>query len=154
MDNIERAYNRFIDKRFPATNEQEISDLEKRIRVNFPEDYREYLLRYNGGYFSEPIITPVVEGCPQDRLTFMNGIRATHKSAELGRKEDLAIFNDNDPPQIVPIGYTLMGGLILLVTYPDPEEFGCVVLKKAFGESYGLATSIDKFFGLLREPDV
>jgi hypothetical protein len=154
MDNIEHAYIRFIKARFPATNEQEVSDLEKRIGVNFPEDYREYLLQFNGGYFNEPIITPVVEGCPQDRLTFMYGIRATRKSAELGQKADLAIFDDNDPPQIVPIGYTLMGGLILLVTYPDPEEFGCVVLKKAWGDSFGLATSIDEFFGLLREPNM
>jgi len=92
-----------------------------------------------------------MEECPLDRLAFMSGIGATHSVAELASEADLALFDDNDPPQILPIGYTLMGNLIFLVTHP--EDRGCIALKKAFSdEVYPLAEGIEEFFGLLREP--
>ena len=33
-----------------------------------------------------------------------------HWEAELGRPSDLALFDDNDPPKILPIGSTEMAG--------------------------------------------
>jgi hypothetical protein len=146
---IAEAYQLFCTERFPLPTEKDVRDLETRISVSFPADYRLFLLQYNGGFFNEPQITPPIPECPVDRLTFLSGIRATHRSAELGRPGDLAIFDDNDPPQVVPIGYTIMGNLILLVTHP--EGYGRILLR-TFDESFWLADGIEDFFELLRTP--
>lgn len=150
MSKIEEAYNKFCIERFPLPSVHEVSELETRIAVTFPDDYRRFLLAFNGGYFREPRILPPIKECPLDRLTFMHGIRATHPTSELGSDADLAIFDDNNPPEVVPVGYTMMGGLILLVTHP--EGFGEVLYKEPYGDFYFLADGIERFFGLLREP--
>jgi hypothetical protein len=64
MTTIEYAYNRFSTKRFPLPSETQLDELEQRIKVDFPDDYRRFVLDFNGGYFNEPEITPVGEGCP------------------------------------------------------------------------------------------
>lgn len=148
---IEWAYNRFCTERFPLPSEADVEELEQRISVNFPPEYRDFLLQYNGGYFSEPDIVPPPDAedeCPEDALTFLHGIRATHPYAELGHDSDLTLFEDNDPPQVVPVGYTLMGGLLLLIVHYD--GYGRIVLKKASGRSYWLADTINEFFELLQ----
>lgn len=151
MTTIEFAYRQFSRKRFPLPSEAKLRALEERIKVNFPGDYRQFLLNFNGGYFNEPEITPVGEGCPQDALTFLSGLGASHSEAELGEPGTLVLFDDNDPPKILPIGDTAMGGLIILDTAPG-EGRGTVYLKQAFGDFYYLAEGIEAFFGLLREP--
>ena len=147
---IEWAYQRFCRERFPLPTESNIADLEGRIGVSLPDDYREFILDFNGGYFTEPDIVPPSDECPTDCLTCMRGIGATFPGAELARPRDLALFDDNDPPQIVPVGYTMMGGLIILVTHPN--ERGRILYKEAFGGSYFLAHGIEEFFELLHEP--
>jgi hypothetical protein len=153
MSRIEHAYRRFAIERFPLPSEEQIAAIERRLGVELPDDYREFILKYNGGYFSEPEIRPVVEGCPQDALTCLWGIGASHEEAELGTTASLVLFDDNDPPQILPIGHTALGGLIILVTGMDDDR-GTIGLKKAYGGSYHLADGIEELFGLLREPEV
>lgn len=127
-----------------------MADVEARIGIDLPADYREFLLRYNGGYFTEPKINAPAEGCPRDRLCSMRGIGAPRKFSEFASPGDLALFDDNDPPQILPIGYTLMGNLIFIVTHP--EDNGCIGLKKASSQDcFFLARGIEGFFGLLAE---
>ncbi len=151
MSTIEGVYREFCEKRFPLPREWQVAELERRIGVPLPADYRRFLLEFNGGFFREPQIVPPEDGCPLDRLTFMNGIGATHPVAELGSKDDLALFDDNDPPQILPIGYTIMGNLLFLITCS--EDNGQIGLKKAFSDqSFFLADGIEEFFGLLRKP--
>ena len=151
MTTIEYAYRRFSTKRFPLPSEGQLDDLEQRIKVDFPADYRRFVLELNGGYFNEPEITPVGEGCPPALLTFLSGIGASHWESELGEPGSLVLFDDNDPPKILPIGDTPMGGLIILDTAPG-EGRGEVWLKQAFGDFCYLADGIEEFFGLLREP--
>ena len=151
MNAIESGYAEFCMTRFPQPSESQVANLERRIGVALPDDYRQFLREYNGGFFREPRIVPIVDGCPFDRLTRLSGIGASHPSAELASETDLSLFDDNDPPQILPIGYTLMGNLILLITHP--EDNGCILLKKAFSdESFFLADGIEELFGQLREP--
>ena len=147
---IEEAYRRFSTERFGIPSEEQIGELETRIGVVFPDDYRRFVLEFNGGYFNEPEITPVGEGCPHDALTCLHGIGAPHHRGELARPSRLALFDDNDPPIIVPIGHTSMGGLIILIT--EAEGRGEIFFKEAFGGFYYLAEGIEEFFGLLREP--
>lgn len=151
MKTIEAAYNLFCEERFPLPAETQVAALERRIKVSFPDDYRQFLVEYNGGFFTEPHIIVPIEECPLDRLTFLHGIGATDATAELASEADLALFDDNVPPQILPIGYTLMGNLILLITHV--EDRGYILLKKAFSDdSFFLAEGIEEFFGLLHEP--
>jgi hypothetical protein len=150
MRNIESAYGLYIKERFPLPSEKNIADLEKQTRIEFPGDFRNYILNYNGGYFIEPDIAPPTHDCPVDRLIFMYGINASHPSAELASAASLAVFSDNDPPEILPIGYTIMGNLILLIVLPDNK--GLIVLKKAFSDEFTfLADGIEDFFGLLQK---
>ena len=150
MGTISRAYDSFCTEQFPLPTQKQVAHLEKRIGVTFPKSYRAYILGFNGGYFSEPRIAPPTADCPIDRLTFMHGIGASDRTAELASSEELAIFDDNDPPQVIPIGYTLMGNLILIVTHPEGR--GSIVLKKAFSdESFLLAEDIEEFFNLLHK---
>lgn len=151
MTAIDTAYRQFCRERFALPSETHVTDLERRIGATFPDDYRRFLLACNGGYFTEPRIVPPREECPLDRLTFMHGIGATHRTSELANAADLAFFDDNDPPRVVPIGYTLMGGLILL-NMPPGEGTGTIIYKKAFGDFYFLAQIITEFFGLLQKP--
>ena len=125
--------------------------LEQRIGVVFPDDYRRFLLEFNGGYFKEPEITPVGEGCPLDTLAMLFGIGASHWEAELCTPALMSLFDDNTPPKIVPIGSTGMGGLIILDTAPGDGR-GEIYLKKAFGDFYFLAEELEAFCNLLREP--
>ena len=150
MTVIEAAYNAFSRKRFPLPTEKQLADVEQRIGVTFPDDYRRFILAYNGGYFVEPDIVPPTKECPLDGLTVMYGIGASHTSAELASRRSLALFDDNDPPQVVPVGDTIMGNLIILVTHPEGR--GSIILKKAFSDDcFLLARGIEEFFGLLRE---
>ena len=151
MGIIDAAYGAFCQERFPLPSEQQVAYLEKRIGVLLPEDYRQFLIEFNGGFFTEPDIVPPVDECPLDGLTSMKGIGATHPSAELATEADLATFDDNTPLQILPIGYTLMGNMLLLVT--SPEYNACILLKKSYSDEYYLlAEGIEEFFERLREP--
>jgi len=151
MSTTNYAYSRFCHERFPLPSEQQVVELERQICIEFPEDYRNFLLEFNGGYFTEPDITPVVEGCPLDALTFLSGLNASHDEAALGRPADLSLFEGNDPPKIIPVGATTMGGLIILVT--EDEDRGTIYFKQAYAGFFFLANNIEEFFELLREPE-
>lgn len=151
MTYIETAYRDFCKKRFPRPTEEQVAEIETRIASVFPGDYRRYLLEYNGGLFTEPQFSSEDEGCPTDRLTYMNGIGATLLDAELATPADMSLFTDNYPAEIVPIGYTIMGNLVGLIMHP--EQAGQIALKIAFeDEWFFLADGIEEFFALLRAP--
>jgi len=150
MTAIGDAYRRFSRDRFPLPVEKQLAELEQRIGIVFPEDYRRFILEFNGGYFREPDIAPVGEGCPQDGLKFLSGIGASLINSELGEYSTLMLFDDNVPPKIVPIGGTPMGGLIILDTAPG-EGRGEIYYKQAFGDFYWIAENIEEFFTLLRD---
>jgi hypothetical protein len=150
MASIEYAYSQFCAERFPLPMDAQLADLEQRIGVAFPDDYRRYVLEFNGGYFDEPQIAHATEECPRIALTFMCGIGASHEESELGSPFNLSIFDDNDPPLIFPIGGTALGGLIILATEGDGR--GVILYKEPYGTFFYLADGINEFFGLLQTP--
>jgi hypothetical protein len=152
MTIIDEVYARFAITRFPLPSERDIAELEKRTECRFPENYRQFLLQFNGGYFSDPEIAQVGDGFPNDSLRNLFGIRAPHEEAELGLPRRTALFDDNDPPKILPIGLTSMGGLIILDVAPGDGQ-GAIFLKVAFGGFHYLCESIEEFCELLKEPD-
>jgi SMI1 / KNR4 family (SUKH-1) len=150
MTPIQIAYDRFCRKRFPLPSEGQLFLLQRQIGVTLPQGYSRFILQFNGGYFDEPTITPVRAGCPTECLDSLYGIGASHPSSELGDPADIALFDDNSPPKILPIGRTAVGGLILLDTAPGYEN-GTIYLKEAWGTSFFLAENIEGFFALLQE---
>lgn len=48
---IEYAYRRFAVRRFPLPSEEQLVEVERQLGVRLPEEYREYILDFNGGYF-------------------------------------------------------------------------------------------------------
>jgi hypothetical protein len=151
MSAFEHVYQTFATERFPLPTVKQLDERETRIGVRFPEDYRRFILKYNGGFFNEPEIVTETEGAGGCSLRFLHGIGATHVTAELGDASAIELFEENDPPQIVPIGETGMGGLILLVTSQEDDD-GVIVLKKPFGDFFHLASNIAEFFELIRVP--
>jgi hypothetical protein len=150
MPAIGGAYRTLCRKRFPLPSESQVAELEEHFGVGLPPDYRRYVLKFNGGYFTEPRIIPPSmpsnEKCPLDRLTVMYGMNAAHDSAELIRGP--SVFDDNYPVEALPIGYTMMGNMLVLITHP--EERGTILLKRASSDDYFLlADGIDDFFRLL-----
>ncbi len=92
LDSIESAYQQFCRERFPRPTESEVAALEAKINVRFPDDFRRFLLEYNGGYFNDPAITPTTEGCPEDALIFICGLHASHEEADIGRELYFTLF--------------------------------------------------------------
>jgi hypothetical protein len=137
MNTIARAYQLFCKERFPLPSEEELADLESRLGVRLPADYRQFLLDYNGGLFDEPEIAPPSDACPSEL-----GVPGGYTPA---------IFDDNDPPQLLPIGYTVMGNLIFLVTDPTGNDRGRVGMKLASQDtSFNFGEGIEEFFARLR----
>jgi len=155
LENVEQAYRGFCRERFPLTSEGPIADLERKIGIRLPDEYRRYLLTYNGGAFNDPIMSAVDEQCPEDCLDVLFGITEQPRACNLENPTYLNLFDDNFPAIILPIGYTLMGNLLVLRTEPD-DELGWILLKIQDSDDYFvLAKSINEFFGRLKEnPDV
>ncbi|MBX7106428.1 MAG: SMI1/KNR4 family protein [Gemmataceae bacterium] len=131
-------------------SESEVVDFERGLGVTLPKHYRDFILSYNGGLFCDPYIIGNSPTFPIDQLAELFGIRASLDSLELAAPWRLSLFEDNHPLQVLPIGGTPTGNLLILITRPDPNERGAVVLKMAWkDECHFLADSMEEFFGLL-----
>jgi hypothetical protein len=146
---IDDCYRRFSTERFLIPSEAEVAEFQRRIGVQLPERYRQFLLEYNGGYFNEPRIRAADPETPSDSLTCLHGLGASQEDGELDVKWRLNLFEDNSPPKVLPIGHTALGGSVVLVT--QPQDSGTILFKKVFGDFYYLADGIEEFFGLLHE---
>lgn len=157
MDAIVNAYDRYCTTRFPLPTEHEVAALEERLQVDLPDDYRDYLLCYNGGFFSdakivlpEPITVEWRDGLVThtvDGLTNMRGLHPSLPFAELGKPMDLGFFEENGPFHLLPIGYTSVGCMVLLDLAPGYT--GNILLKFPSAGAYTVAEGIVDFFGLI-----
>jgi len=154
MNTIDAGFERYCQERFPLPSEEQIANLESRLSVLLPPSYRQFIAKYNGGFFCEPTIRSEERDCPTDRLTFLGGFNPTHPTAQLGGGSiSPKMFDDNYPVLILPIGYTIMGNLLFIVTDPAGDDRGWIELKIAFQQkSYFLAETMEDFFGLLSDP--
>jgi hypothetical protein len=151
MSTFHYAYARWATERFPLPTEEQVANLEWRLKTELPGDYREFLLSFNGGVFDAPEIICPDPGCPRRGLQIMYGVDSPHEATELGRDWHLALFDDNDPIQILPIGRTSSGDLIILSV--AGEDRGVIYFKQASGGWFELAEGIEEFFANLRESD-
>ena len=151
MSAFDHVYKTFATERFPLPTVEQLDELENRINVRFPSAYRWFILNHNGGFFNEPEIVTDTDGAGGCALRFLCGIGATYRGAELGEETMMGVIEGNDPPQVVPIGQTGMGGLILLVTDQE-DSSGAILLKKSFGDFFRIADDIAGFFELIHVP--
>ena len=157
MPTIAEVYEHRCETRFPLPTESEIRLLEWRLKMRFPSHYRDYLLSYNGGFFSnaaivfpEPITVTWRDGevtRTENIMDQMWGPHSTHPCAELGKRSDITLFDDNDPIQLLPIGYTNTGNLLLLDMLSGHE--GEILIKFCDEGAYPIADNIDEFFDLI-----
>ncbi len=140
-------YRLHCTKRFgPAPTAEELDEIARNLQVILPAHYRRFIREHNGGRFDDPVF--VVSG-RQYRLSELYGVRADTNDVELFSPSSLSLFDDNDPVQVVPIGYSCGGDLLLLVVATDGDDFGRVLLKKPFsGESIDLGADMDEFLAL------
>lgn len=149
MSGCAQAYSCWCVSRFAMPTEQDIWDLEERISARLPDHYRRFLLDWNGGIFNEPKIIGGQEDHPAESLKYLSGIHASVQYAELGNTRDLALFDDNDPPTILPIGATRTGSLLMITTVTGDVDDGMVFLRTIGQENFYLCDSMDELFLLL-----
>jgi hypothetical protein len=133
MKEIASAYKRFATERFRLPSKKQLLVFERRIKSKLPSDFRQYVLEFNGGIFEYSEIVPDHDECPSSRLSDTNGLGSRYKCFELNQPRGWNLFDDNDPPKIIPIGGTPMGDFIMLVTELG-ETPGAILFKQAFGE--------------------
>ncbi|HWL10594.1 MAG TPA: SMI1/KNR4 family protein [Planctomicrobium sp.] len=159
MNAIEFAYAQFCEKRFlPLPEEKDLQNLEERLGCILPAHFREFVLQYNGGRFSDPYIDLPSIGSPmEDGLNVIYGFNASHKSYELGNSVRVSIFNDGDHVEVLPIGDTPVGNAILLDVDSRAETYGSIWFKATDdhrhypGEWLIVGETMEEFFGLLKE---
>lgn len=159
MATIDSIYSTCCEDRFPLPTDDEVAALEKRLKLRFPKEYRAFLLKYNGGRFSyslasivfpEPLTVVWRDGKvthDSDGLESMCGFHPTHPTDELGRAFDINLFDGNDPIQLLVIGRTVTGSLLLMDMLPGAE--GEILIKFPNEYAYTIADNINEFFRLI-----
>jgi hypothetical protein len=152
MENkTEQIYKRFCKKRFQLPSIDEIKECEQFLQITFSARIRSYLGCFNGGLFTEPTL-PGLKMDTGDRLNVMYGIKAELSYCELMSPLNVSLFENELERLYLPIGYTLMGGLLLLCLDSDDAEQ--IFLEPASGKRlFFLAKNIEEFFfGLQANP--
>lgn len=140
---FDKIYSLHSTRRFSLPSVQQIDDFEAKIGRVLPKSYRNFLLSYNGGYFDEPSFTAPFEDGFSDRLNHLYGIGIENREDDLVSNID--IFDDNLPVLLLPIGYTMMGNLLIMPF--ESEDAGMILLKKAWTQEYlFIASDIDALF--------
>jgi hypothetical protein len=140
-----KIYSDCLDTAFTLPSEVDLLAFEAGVGAKLPEQYRQFLLQHNGGYFQDVVVN--FGGGLGDGLDYLSGIGASFPDAELG--EDLDVFDDNDPLKILPIGYTQCGSFLLLGVADDIR--GQVWVQISEDEEFKLiADSFIEFFGGLK----
>jgi hypothetical protein len=139
-------YARFCAKRFSLPSSADLKTLEEHCRVYLPADFRNFLLRFNGGEFLDPsFYVKEINKTFGLSLLFGCGIGGSY---DLINNVDL--FEENIPTLILPIGSTTGNSLLLLVT--EDFERGSIRIKEPWLEtSVFVAKDFDDFLELFQD---
>jgi hypothetical protein len=132
-----------------AISESEIGDVERKWHVRFPDTYRHFLLKYNGGIPSpDTVDVPGAPGSPTDVQVFF-GVRREVPSSTLAWNREM--FVDRIPGNFFPIACDSGGNLFCVSLNSDPE--GAVHycdLENSPGRSYLVARDFESFLAKLK----
>ena len=138
MSSIEEVYDKCLEIPNSLPSSEQVATLESTLGVSLPPEYRQFLLERNGGTFNRGKFRRLIisfEDNKGDCLDSLYGIGARKTCGDLCR--EAVLFDDDRPCRLVPIGYTALGVLLLIVTealgqdkagqiwvqYPYDEEF-------------------------------
>jgi hypothetical protein len=158
VETIASLYSRCCTHRFPSVERDELDSLESRIGRSLPRDYRKFLLEFNGGVFRratinlpEPLTVEWRDGLvthTEDELDCLYGLRAPFDFAILESPSNLTLLEQGDPIDLLPMGYTACGSLLLLGLVPDIE--GSILIKFPSDQNaFEIADGIESFFDLI-----
>jgi hypothetical protein len=137
-----------IENPGPRLSQEALAKFE--LQVKLPADYRDFLLRHNGGAPSPNTIdVPNAPGSPTDVQVFF-GIGRCEESSELGW--NLTMIKDRCPSyRVVPIACDSGGSLFCLTqSGPLPSTVVYCDLDDPASALYPVAPSFSEFLRLLR----
>lgn len=151
---IRAVYDRYCTQRFALPTEQRLCEVEAVIGARFPEEFREFILQFNGGVFDNALAIPRSPISAKWRdgiavhhdlsIEILCGIDAPFK---LGGPSDYAMFENNVPLKLPPIGYAEEGTLVLGIS---ADVRGSIFIKMTYDVPIEICTSIFELFDLMR----
>ncbi len=138
-------------ERFGTLSQQDILQIENRLNIRLPDDYKEFLKDTNGGIFDQSAATPVPVGS-LDEAIYPDVLFGIVEKNEL----DLLYWNEKYSDELlegaVLIGFDLMQGFIVLMT--GAENSGIYYWDDAYhfaasddaGNMYRLADDFASFY--------
>lgn len=112
-----------IKRIFESITEEEILSLEKKLKSRLPQDYRDFLLAYNGGS-PNPNVFFISPKQQESNLSILFGI--TSKKAYDLWTNALDAYEDMDRT-LLPIGEDPGGNQIYMSLHPD--TYGCIYFR-------------------------
>lgn len=103
----------------PSITERDIERVEQEFCIQFPADYRSFLLKHNGGR-PDPSVFPIPDDLMPDQSSILDwfyGIDPTDEYNDIPR--NINVFRDRIPADCVPIGCDPGGNQICLVVSGD-----------------------------------
>lgn len=152
---IRDVYDKCCTSRFPLPTEQRVREVEQVISAKVPEAYRSFLLEFNGGVFENAIAIPRKPIAAKWRdgiavhddlsIEILNGIDATFA---FGMSSDYAVYENNSPLKLLPIGYAGAQGLLVLGMSGDIRD--SVFVHFSYDIPIEIATNVVDFFRLIK----
>jgi hypothetical protein len=135
-----------------------IRELEKRLTVELPPEYREFLALYGGATFGDTFEAPITEAghtaeyaCPTAFYGFYKP-KSNGSAHSLDLRDIIRYYKDRVPAGSIPIAQAIGGNLILLrvvgkdrgkVSYWDHESSQVLSVAPSFGEFLANLTLTD-----------
>ncbi|BAP32479.1 uncharacterized protein CHSO_3442 [Chryseobacterium sp. StRB126] len=120
----------------------ELHEFEVKTGISLPQDYKEHMLKYNGG---SPLSYDLYFGEPDEGI-LLSGFKSIKYGTSLVEQKDYL------PPKYLSIGYTETGYLAMSL---DEKEYGNIFIYYSEAELALLAPSFTEFLeGLVDYPDL
>jgi hypothetical protein len=131
----------------PTIDDRQIEELEKEIDVHLPADYREFLLKNNGGApVPDTIAVPGAPGMPTDVQTFF-GIDRTVATSNL--RWNFSMVEEYCLPPMLPIACD-SGGNLFCFRIVDRAMRDVVYCDLSDGKIYPVADGFQNFLSRIR----
>src|SRR5216683_6120046 len=94
----------------------DLAGFELDVGARLPDDYKAFLLKFNGGYFEDEVRYPYLEPCLYGEFGMIrsfHGLNTGYDYADI--RDDIKVFEDwNVPRNLLPIGDDIFGNPICL----------------------------------------
>ncbi|GAB3503497.1 SMI1/KNR4 family protein [Emticicia fontis] len=138
-----------------ATNESEIASLEKRLNTTLPSQYREHILKYNGGFPNKECFN--TQGGGRSKIHYFYSIYDGKYSNFEKSFKTFKVIEKRMLSHIFPIAYDDGGNQICIST--DDKDYGAIYFwnheeetdEPSYDNMYLIAKSFNDFLNCLFE---